>query len=89
MCGPCQVFPNEMPVFLREHDSGAYRVSSFFFGRTVVSDHVCLGGPLLESVRILFWVLLQTVAALVSMGVSCVGQGRAVPCGRRNPLARL
>lgn len=25
-----------MPVFLREHDSGAYRVSSYFFGRTVV-----------------------------------------------------
>lgn len=33
-----QVFPNEMPVFLREHDSGAYRVSSYFFGRTVVSE---------------------------------------------------
>ncbi|CAN0037303.1 unnamed protein product, partial [Laminaria digitata] len=33
--GVLQVFPNEMPVFLREHDSGAYRVSSFFFGRTV------------------------------------------------------
>ncbi len=32
-----QVFPNEMPVFLREHDSGAYRVSSYFFGRTLVS----------------------------------------------------
>lgn len=29
-----------MPVFLREHDSGAYRVSSYFFGRTLVSGRV-------------------------------------------------
>lgn len=31
-----KVFPNEMPVFLREHDSGAYKVGSYFFGRTMV-----------------------------------------------------
>lgn len=32
-----QVFSNEMAVFLREFDAGAFSVGSFFLGRTLVS----------------------------------------------------
>ncbi|CAM9650413.1 unnamed protein product [Scytosiphon promiscuus] len=48
--GVLQVFPNEMPVFLREHDSGAYRVSSYFFGRTLAEIPIQVFFPALFSI---------------------------------------
>lgn len=33
--GVLQVFPLEMPIFLREHSSGMYRTDVFFLGRTL------------------------------------------------------
>ncbi|CAM9150806.1 unnamed protein product [Ectocarpus sp. 6 AP-2014] len=50
--GVLQVFPNEMPVFLREHDSGAYRVSSYFFGRTLAEIPIQVVFPTVFSVII-------------------------------------
>ncbi|CAM9147551.1 unnamed protein product [Ectocarpus fasciculatus] len=50
--GVLQVFPNEMPVFLREHDSGAYRVSSYFFGRTLAEIPIQVVFPAVFSVII-------------------------------------
>ncbi|CAM9913585.1 unnamed protein product, partial [Hapterophycus canaliculatus] len=48
--GVLQVFPNEMPVFLREHDSGAYRVGSYFLGRTLAEIPFQVFFPALFSV---------------------------------------
>lgn len=56
LCTISQVFPNEMPVFLREHDSGAYRVSSYFFGRTVVSERRILFECFLPIIGYLYYV---------------------------------
>ncbi|CAN0433874.1 unnamed protein product [Ascophyllum nodosum] len=47
--GVLQVFPNEMPVFLREHDSGAYKVGSYFFGRTLAEIPIQVIFPALFS----------------------------------------
>ncbi|CAM9798121.1 unnamed protein product [Pylaiella littoralis] len=48
--GVLQVFPNEMPVFLREHDSGSYRVGSYFLGRTLAELPIQIIFPALFSV---------------------------------------
>lgn len=33
--GVLQVFPLEMPIFIREYGSRAYRVDTYFLGRTL------------------------------------------------------
>lgn len=61
-------------------------------GHVAVPNRNCMtkgGGRALVVFGAVFCVLLQTVAALVSTPVSCVGQDRAEPCGRRNSLAHL
>ncbi|KAG5178542.1 ABC transmembrane transporter [Tribonema minus] len=56
LIGVLQVFPLEMPIFLREHGSASYRVDTYFLGRTLAELPIQLIFPAVYG-TILYWLV--------------------------------